>query len=75
MNVIRGNDGQWCASGNGYLRPIVAYAETEKEAKKHYAEAYFDQQRQEYHFEQSMGHLSDVSSPNWTTTSGYEYEQ
>lgn len=58
MKIKAGKDGIWCASGNGNLRPIAAHGDSRAEAWRMYAEAFGEQQREEYHFEQSMSHLS-----------------
>jgi len=75
MIVEIGKDGLWCASGSGYLRPIATSAPTRKEAMKMYAEAHYEQQVQEYAFCESMSHLTDISSPDWTPESGHNYER
>jgi len=75
MLVEQGKDSIWCASGNGNLRPIAAFGDTRREAMHHYTEVFLGQQGQEYAYEQAMSHLSDISGPNWTTTSGYDYEK
>ena len=59
MKVERGRDGSWCASGKGYLRPIVADGASRKEAVANYGATYLDQQNEEVHFVNSMGALSD----------------
>ena len=63
MRVEQGKDGIWCASGNGNLRPIAAYSENRSEAMKMYAEGFLNQQHEEYAYQQSMGHLADINSP------------
>ena len=75
MKVEQGPEGIWCASGNGNLRPIVAYSHTRKEAVRLYGEAYMEQLAQEYEYEQSMSHLADVNDPEWTETAGFDYER
>lgn len=55
-----GNDGIWSASGNGNLRPIAAFGDTRREAMQHYAEAFLDQEGEEYAYVASMEHLSDI---------------
>ena len=65
----------WVAAGKGHMRPIVVEAGSRKDAVAAYDEEFLNQQNEEYHMEQSMGHLSDINSPNWTPTSGYGYEQ
>ena len=59
MNIERGRDGSWCASGKGYLRPIVADGASRKEAVANYGATYLDQQNEEVAFVNSMGALSD----------------
>ena len=59
MKVERGRDGSWCASGKGYLRPIVADGASRKEAVANYGATYLDQQFEEVAFVNSMGALSD----------------
>lgn len=59
MDIRTGN---WVASGKGYLRPIVSEAETSVEAVAGYKAQYTRQMSEEYAFEQSMSHLSDVAT-------------
>ena len=67
--------GAWVASGNGNLRPIVVEDTSRSGAVKAY-EALFDVQlAEEYAYCESMSHLSDISDPNWSATSGASYEQ
>ena len=63
MRVEQGKDGIWCASGNGNLRPIVAYSHTREEAVTLYEEAFRAQEGEEYEYEQSMSHLADINGP------------
>ena len=74
MKTEIGIDGRWCASGKGYMRAIVTFASSRKEAKKLWAEVFQAQKSEEYHFCESMSHLTDVNEPNWTPHVGYQYE-
>ena len=67
--------GAWVASGNGNLRPIVVEANRRTGAILAYLRIFGQQEAEEYQFEQSMSHLSDISDPNWSATSGASYEQ
>ena len=75
MMIVRGKDGAFSASQQGAMGRWVACSDPDYH--KALAGCYTlleEQQSEAYHHQASMEHLAEASLPDYTPTSGFEYE-